>query len=226
MSALRKRLMQILVLAIACSLSLVPSIAEASELQQPVETISFDEYFNTLKEEYAKRGVEFEILGADDTMTFTTAQLEEELSLINDNPITEVSEVDETVGPVVEPATDEGLPSVARTPMPYNKTYHTERTVSPKSSCSAKIRFEVSAVVDAQYDTITSINGCSTFRTGNASNFYSWTQYSARAWKESSTSLAGSANGQVVFHEQAGNGVVNVYAVNLDFGTCHWNVGA
>lgn len=198
-----------------------PMTAQAGEIADSVnDVISFEEYYATLRSEYSKRGVNFTIINPDTTKTYTKEQLEKEISQICEEPVREVAVQDSTT----ELLRNLSPQSVNRTPMPINKTYHTERVVSPNNrpSCYATIRMEASAVIDLQYNQIMSVSGCTTYRTGEASNFYSWRQNSARAWSEGTKTIAATANGQVVFHEQAGGGQVNVYEVNVNFGTMHW----
>lgn len=198
-----------------------PMTAQAEEITDSVNgVISFEEYYTTLRSEYKKRGVDFTIINPDTTKTYTEKQLEKEISQICEEPVREATAQNNAAELL------KSLPpqSVARTPMPINKTYSTDKIVSPnnKPSCYATIRMEASAVIDLQYNQIMSVSGCTTYRTGGSSNFYSWKQNSARAWSEGTKTIAATANGQVVFHEQAGGGQVNVYEVNVNFGTMHW----
>lgn len=198
-----------------------PMTAQAEEITDSVNgVISFEEYYTTLRSEYKKRGVDFTIINPDTTKTYTEKQLEKEISQICEEPVREAT-AQNNAAELLKSLSPQ---SVARTPMPINKTYSTDKIVSPnnKPSCYATIRMEASAVIDLQYNQIMSVSGCTTYRTGGLSNFYSWKQNSARAWSEGTKTIAATANGQVVFHEQAGGGQVNVYEVNVNFGTMHW----
>lgn len=198
-----------------------PMTAQAEEITDSVNgVISFEEYYTTLRSEYKKRGVNFTIINPDTTKTYTEKQLEKEISQICEEPVREAT-AQNNAAELLKSLSPQ---SVARTPMPINKTYSTDKIVSPnnKPSCYATIRMEASAVIDLQYNQIMSVSGCTTYRTGGSSNFYSWKQNSARAWSEGTKTIAATANGQVVFHEQAGGGQVNVYEVNVNFGTMHW----
>lgn len=198
-----------------------PMTAQAGEIADSVNgVISFEEYYATLRSEYSKRGVNFTIINPDTTKTYTKEQLEKEISQICEEPVREAT-AQNNAAELLKSLSPQ---SVARTPMPINKTYSTDKIVSPnnKPSCYATIRMEASAVIDLQYNQIMSVSGCTTYRTGGSSNFYSWKQNSARAWSEGTKTIAATANGQVVFHEQAGGGQVNVYEVNVNFGTMHW----
>lgn len=198
-----------------------PMTAQAEEITDSVNgVISFEEYYTTLRSEYKKRGVDFTIINPDTAKTYTEKQLEKEISQICEEPVREAT-AQNNAAELLKSLSPQ---SVARTPMPINKTYSTDKIVSPnnKPSCYATIRMEASAVIDLQYNQIMSVSGCTTYRTGEASNFYSWRQNSARAWSEGTKTIAATANGQVVFHEQAGGGQVNVYEVNVNFGTMHW----
>lgn len=198
-----------------------PMTAQAEEITDSVNgVISFEEYYTTLRSEYKKRGVDFTIINPDTAKTYTEKQLEKEISQICEEPVREAT-AQNNAAELLKSLSPQ---SVARTPMPINKTYSTDKIVSPnnKPSCYATIRMEASAVIDLQYNQIMSVSGCTTYRTGGSSNFYSWKQNSARAWSEGTKTIAATANGQVVFHEQAGGGQVNVYEVNVNFGTMHW----
>lgn len=202
------------VLTFLC-IALMPTASYAGQLEGGKQ-LSFDEYYSILQAEYAKHGIGLTVEGGDHSKVFTSLELEKEIQEINPNPVSDATHI----------PYDQMLDSVNRIPMPTNRSFFARKVVSPNGhpSCTATITFEVSAVIDAQYNSIMSINRATTYCSSPGPNFYTWRQNSARAWVEDSSHLAGSANGQAEFREQVGGGQVNVYTVNVNFGTQHWAV--
>lgn len=191
-------------LALAMCFSLFSSAYAVEEKNQNV--ISFEDYYQALKAEYAKYNVNLEILDHDDSFVYTKELLDEEIASLNSYMKT--ADFDANTGRFINHvdckahASENNIEgqSLLRS-MPYTRnwyTYVTLRAPSPVPG-SAEMEGAVNATENIQNNTFMYINKVSSRQYGNALNFESWTQTSNSLRIYHSTEIWGWIFGTIVF---------------------------
>lgn len=161
--------------------------------ENKAETISAEEFFQAIQDEYAKFHIGYTAEGYDPSATFTQDFLNERLNDIRSrmSSVTNYSEELQSfveIIPEPEPL-DTAVPNAV---MPYKKTYSMTKTIkSPSNMGAADIYAEVVTTIDAQYNVFMSIDDMTTKQLGYAFNFESWTQhdgFESKIWTQNGAS--------------------------------------
>ena len=132
--------------------------------ENKAETISAEEFFQAIQDEYAKFHIGYTAEGYDPSATFTQDFLNERLNDIRSrmSSVTNYSEELQSfveIIPEPEPL-DTAVPNAV---MPYKKTYSMTKTIkSPSNMGAADIYAEVDTTIDAQYNVFMSIDDMTT----------------------------------------------------------------
>lgn len=167
------------------------------------------EYYSVISEEAAKHGITCTPNDFDFSKVYSRESLDRQVSELQAFPIggLELRLESEDVSRSVL----DSLP--ARSPMPVSKTYTTTWTVWPHAFMVANIVLEVKATINAQNDSVMSINSCRTYASGTNISFQSWRQESANAWY-TSTRIYAKASGTASFRDQVGIGYEAPIVIN------------
>lgn len=150
--------------------------------------ITPDEYYATLKAEYSKYNISFEVNDYNPDFVYTRELLQTQLNDIR-TQMSSVTNYDAEKGVYVEKAEDYAISKVSLSNgsarvMPVTQYFtSTTKVESPLKILGitmgwANIEQKVTTTIDAQSNYIMSIDGVTTRQYGTALNFQSWTQNS------------------------------------------------
>lgn len=155
--------------------------------------ISFETYYDSVRSEYAKYGVGYEVIEKNDDFVFTQQILDDKLAEIrktmqNTTVSYNVNYNPQSVADSLEVFNEAAVEShdnsaIIRNYMPVNKTYQYSKYLECPAAPGlawAYICMEVNAKIDIQYNDIMSILSYSSFQKGAYLNFVSWTQRSMK----------------------------------------------
>lgn len=168
------------ILSIMFVLTMSPLCVHAAEGEAVTEVISFDEYYNSMKELYSEYNIDYEILDVDEDFVFTRELLERQL--LETREMLENSANSASVHIVASETADQdktkGDDSVrALMPYSYQDSCYVYLT-NPSILGYAYFKMTLNATADAQHNTFLSINSYTFRQSGEYMNFKSWTELS------------------------------------------------
>lgn len=180
-----KKLMScILSLALCFSLA-IPAFAFTSDPAEN-QVITFEEYFATVHEEFAKYGIDYQVIERNDDFVFTQKVLNEKITEIQDTMSKTTVSYNRDYDPDAEATVNSSVSSVgneisAARIMPVEQVFQHEVYLEcpyAPTLAWAYICMEVVALVDLQGGNLMSIESYSSFQKGAYLNFVSWQQRS------------------------------------------------
>ena len=151
---------------------LMPSTAHADNV------IDFDYYYSTLRDEYAKRGIDYEIIEVAPGFIPTIDELNYQIDHIDNlnSPVDQCEPVDQC-GEIVSPVDEDLMSEIQRrSPMYVNSTFFDSALIDELPIGAATIQFELKCLWDAQYSSPISYSHFYTYPYGYEVNLASWTE--------------------------------------------------
>ena len=184
--------------------------------------LSFDEFFTTLQEEYAKYDIDMHVNKQNDSVVFTQELLAEELTKVPE--IAAAFEKTEIIFTVESGEVTEHNSAISPRIMPVSRTlsFYGQATNVLLAGAFAEIKLDVYTTVDIGNDKFIAVNGHESYKDGYAVNFrgysetgFSWSYANAQktlnvTWS-GNVSFATTVAGQEVSYDtkKTWNGSVN-----------------
>lgn len=176
---MKKTLTIILALVLVMSIGVVPSAA----LTSSKETVTRETFAAKVKAEYAKYGIEYEVVKYGPEKVLTTKMLEDELARVDKigKQYLKEREVERSkvaaIKKLAEEETNLQSPDVMPLSMPINKSLKYDKKFNEVAGYgNAIIRLQTDVTYDGGTMEFLSINKISSYQYGLAANFQSWTQ--------------------------------------------------